>query len=73
MLEDCMTVKKESDRNNKRKEIFLLDCFVAKTGPVTRLAILDVADVEQRTQVHGWVHARMRSCSLWRRCHGRCA
>jgi hypothetical protein len=35
----------------------LLDCFVKKTGPpVTRLAILDVTDVEQRTKnVDAWM------------------
>ena len=39
---DYMTVKKKSNRNNKRKEVFTLDRFVQKTGPVERLAILDV-------------------------------
>jgi hypothetical protein len=49
MHKDCMTVKKKSDRKNKRMEIFILDRFVKKTGPVMRPTILDVVDVEQRT------------------------
>ena len=47
MLEDHMTVETKFDGNNKRMEIFILDSFVKETGPVTRLAILDVADVKQ--------------------------
>ena len=58
---DYMTVKKKSNRNDKRKKVFILDRFVQKTGPVERLAILDdVVDIEQRTKMHGWVHKDIR-------------
>ena len=49
MLKENMTVKKKSDRNNKRMEIFILDRFVNKTRPIIRLAFRDVVDIEQRT------------------------
>jgi hypothetical protein len=49
MFSKYMTVKKKSNRNNERMEIVTLDCFVDKTGPVVRLAILDVVDIEQRS------------------------
>jgi hypothetical protein len=49
MFDEYMTVKKKSNRNDKRMKIFLLDCFVDKTGPVLRLAILDVVVIKQRT------------------------
>jgi hypothetical protein len=72
MLRNHMTVKKKSDGNNKRTGIFIIDRFVDDTGPVAMLDILlDVVCVEQRTQVHGWVHMNMRNCPLWR-CDGRC-
>jgi hypothetical protein len=64
MLGNCMTVKKKADKKNKWMEIFTLDCFVEKTGPVTRLAILDVADVKQRMQMHGWIHRNTRNFRL---------
>ena len=62
-------VEKKSNRNNKRMKVFMLDRFVQKTGPVRRLAILDVVDSEQRVKVHGWVHKDIRKCCLWRRYH----
>jgi hypothetical protein len=51
MLAENMTVEKKSNEKNKKRLeiIFHLDCFVDKTGPVRRLAVLDVADIEQRT------------------------
>ena len=58
---DYMTVKKKSNRNDKRTKVFIIDHFVQKTGPVERLAILDdVVDIEQRTKMHGWVHKDIR-------------
>jgi hypothetical protein len=68
----CMPVKKKSNRNNKRIKIIMLDRFVEKLGPIVGLDILlNIVQVEQRTQVRGWVHMNVRNCLLWR-CHGRC-
>jgi hypothetical protein len=68
---DCQ--KEVWQKQQGMDEIFILDCFAKKTGPVMRLAsiILDVAGVKQRMQVHGWAHMNMRKCSL-QRCHGGC-
>ena len=44
-----MAVTKKFDRNIKRMEIFILDCFVDKTGPIIRFPVLDVIDIEQIT------------------------
>ena len=54
MLTGYMTVEKKSNRNNKKMEVFILDRFVQKTGPVKRLAIIDVVDIKQRTAKGAW-------------------
>jgi hypothetical protein len=48
MSQKYMFVNKKCKRCNKRTKILLVDCFVEKTGPVERLANLDMIDIELR-------------------------